>query len=93
MIPMVSFQKVSEVVDPEKKADKRKRRVCSWKEIQVCTVRDTRCADACYGVSFGSVLETGLMMRATSEQCGMDERTHLHAVSDGAPWIAEAYER
>ena len=33
------------------------------------------------------------MMRATSEQCGMDEQTHIHAVGDGATWIAEAYER
>lgn len=93
MVPIVEFKRVGEVSDPEKKADKRKRRECLWKEIRVCTVRDTRRADTCYGASFGGLLETGFMMRATSEQCGMDGNTRIHAVGDGATWIAEAYER
>lgn len=93
MVPIVEFKRVGEVSDPEKKADKRKRRECLWKEIRVCTVHDTRRADCCYGASFGGLLETELMMRATSEQCGMDSKTHIHAVGDGASWIAEAYER
>lgn len=93
MVPIVDFKKVGEVEDPEAKADKRKRRVCQWNEIRVCTVRDITKADTRYGVSFGGVLETGLMMRMTSEQCGMDENTRIHAVGDGATWIAEAYEK
>ena len=93
MVPIVEFKRVGEVSDPEKKADKRKRRECLWKEIRVCTVHDTQRADTCYGASFGGLLETELMMRATSEQCGMDSNTHIHAVGDGAAWIAEAYER
>jgi len=93
MVPIVDFKRVGEVSDLEKKADKRKRRECQWKEIRVCTVHDPRRADTYYGASFGGLLETELMMRATSEQCGMDENTHIHAVGDGATWIAEAYER
>ena len=93
MVPIVEFKRVGEVSDPEKKADKRKRRECLWKEIRVCTVRDTRRADTCYGASFGGLLETELIMRTTSEQCGMDGNTRIHAVGDGATWIAEAYER
>ena len=56
-------------------------------------MHDTERADTCYGASFGGLLETELMMRATSEQCGLDENTHIHAVGDGASWISEAYER
>jgi hypothetical protein len=93
MVPIVEFKKVSEVSEPEKKADKRKRRVCQWKEIRVCTAHDPSRADPCYGASFGTVLEAGLMMRLTSELCGMDDRTRIHALGDGAPWIAEAYEK
>jgi len=92
MVPIVEYKKVSEVSEAEKKADKRKRRVCQWKEIRVCTAHDPSRADPCYGASFGTVLEAGLMMRLTSELCGIDERTRIHAVGDGAPWIAEAYE-
>ena len=93
MVPIVEFKRAGEVSDPEKKADKRKRRECLWKEIRVCTAHDTRRADSWYGASFGGLLETELMMRATSEQCGMDDNTHIHAVGDGAAWIAEAYGR
>ena len=93
MIPIVGFKAVSEVGDAAAKADKRKRRTCQWNEIRVCTAHDIDRADARYGVSFGSVLEAGLMVRMTSEQCGMDEHTRIHAVGDGATWIAEAYER
>lgn len=92
MVPIVDFKKVSEVSEIEKKADKRKRRVCLWKEIRVCTAHDPARATACYGASFGTVLEAGLMIRQTSELCGMDDHTRIHAVGDGAPWIAEAYE-
>jgi len=93
MIPIVGFKAVAEVGDAAAKADKRKRRICQWNEIRVCTAHDVERADARYGVSFGSVLEAGLMMRMTSEQCGMDERTRIHALGDGATWIAEAYEK
>jgi hypothetical protein len=93
MIPVVDFKKVSEVGSPGEKADKRKRRQCQWKEIRVCTTRDPTKAAARYGVSYGSALEAGLMLRMTTEQCGLDENTRIHAVSDGAPWIAEAYEK
>jgi len=93
MIPIVSFKKVSEVSSPEKKADKRKRRQCHWKEIRVCTTHDPTKAEARYGVSYGSALEAGLMLRMTTEQSGFDENTRIHAVSDGAPWIAGAYEK
>ena len=93
MVSIVEFQSAAEVSDPLKKADKRKRRVCQWNEIRVCSTRDPTCAEARYGVSFGSVLEAGLMMQMTCGQSGMDQNTHIHGVGDGAPWIAEQYEK
>lgn len=93
MIPIVDFKAASEVSDPAKKADKRKRRNCHWKEIRVCTVHDPTKADARYGVHFGTALQAGMMAKMVSEQSGMDEKTRIHAVGDGASWIAEAYER
>ena len=92
MVPIVEFKRVAEVSDPLKKADKRKRRVCQWNEIRVCS-RDTDRAEARYGASFGGVLEAGLMMQMTCAQSGMDQGTHIHGVGDGAPWIAEQYEK
>lgn len=93
MVPIVDFTRAEDVSDPTKKADKRRRRRCQWKEIRLCSTHDTSKADARYGVSFGGVLEAGLMMRMNCEQAGMDENTRIHGVGDGAIWIAEQYEK
>ncbi|MCF6314346.1 MAG: UPF0236 family protein [Verrucomicrobiales bacterium] len=93
MVPIVDFARAEDVLDPDKKADKRKRRQCQWKEIRVCSTRDPSKADARYGVSFGGVLEAGLMMRMNCEQEGMDENTYIHGVGDGASWIADQFEK
>lgn len=93
MAPIVEFQPAAEVSDPLKKADKRKRRVCQWNEIRVCSTREPDRATARYGASFGTVLEAGVMMQMTCAQSGMDQNTHIHGVGDGAPWIAEQYEK
>ena len=93
MVPIVEFTRPEDVSCPDKKADKRKRRCCQWKEIRVCSTHDVSKADARYGVSFGGVLEAGLMMRMNCEQAGLDENTRIHGVGDGASWIAEQYEK
>ena len=93
MVPIVEFQSLSDVTEPERKADKRKRRHCKWKEIRVCTVHDPTKAEARYGASYGSATEAGMMARMVSEQSGLGEQTRIHAVGDGARWIAEEYEK
>jgi hypothetical protein len=93
MVPIVEFCSADAVSDPKAKRDKRKRRSCKWNEIRVCTTRDTTRAEARFGVCLGGVFETGLMMEQTCRQAGMDDQTHIHGVGDGAPWIAEQYEK
>lgn len=56
-------------------------------------VHDPTKAEARYGVNFGSARQAGMMAKMVSEQSGLGEQTRIHAVSDGASWIAEAYER
>jgi hypothetical protein len=92
MVPIVEFKEATEVSSAAEKADKRKRRTCQWNEIRVCSTHDTKLADARFGVSFGGVLETGLMMAATCAQSGMNPTTRIHGVGDGATWIAAQYE-
>jgi Uncharacterised protein family (UPF0236) len=93
MVPIVEFRSADAVNDPKAKRDKRKRRSCKWSEIRVCTTHDTKRADARYGACFGGALEAGLMMEQNCQQAGMNERTRIHGIGDGAPWIAEQYER
>ncbi len=92
MLPIVEFKEAADVSGAAEKADARKRRTCHWKEIRVCSTHDTKLAAARYGVCFGGVLETGLMMAETCAQSGMDPTTRIHGVGDGASWIAAQYE-
>jgi len=93
MIPIVDFAPEAQVADHQSKTDKRKRRRCQWNEVRLCTAHAVGRAQARYGACMGAALEAGLMMSLTVKQCGMDEKTHLHGIADGAPWIAEQYEK
>jgi hypothetical protein len=72
--------------------DRRKHRKCHWKEIRVSTVSNPKLADTYYGVALGEPLVIGFMMLECCQFRGMTPETHVHAVSDGARWIADQYE-
>jgi hypothetical protein len=93
MVPIVEFAPPQEAASPEARDDKRKRRRCLWKEVRVCTTHDIDRARARYGACFGSAFETGCMMSLTVRQNGLAEHTRIHGIADGAPWIAEQFEK
>jgi len=89
MVPVVEYGQV----DAEQKAAGIKRkRSCFWKEFRLCTASRPGGARTCYGVTDGSPFEAGCMMFQTARAEGMDDKTHIHGVGDGAPWIADQYE-
>jgi len=83
MIPTVDYQETEQ---------RKKKRVCSWKEIRLCCVTDPKNEITRYGVTQGTPFEAGCMMYQTSQQQGLGDNTHIHGVADGAPWIAQQYE-
>lgn len=94
MLPIVSFREEIPAADaPTKRTDKRKLRSCHWKEIRVSTTRVPGSVDTWYGVAVGEPLVIGCMMLDSCTFKGMHAATHIHAVSDGAAWIAEEYDR
>ena len=72
--------------------DRRKHRKCHWKELRVSTVSNPDLAETYYGVALGEPFAVGCMMHECCQFKGMNSATHIHAVSDGAPWIADQYE-
>ena len=72
--------------------DKRKTRKCFWKEIRVSTARRPDETSCYYCVGVGEPLTIGCMMYQCCQFKGLNEDTHIHAVSDGARWIADQYE-
>lgn len=92
MLPVVGFREAA-ADEAGAGIDRRKLRTCHWKEIRVGTARVPGSAESWYGVALGEPLTVGCMMTEICRFTGMHEATHIHAVGDGAPWIAEQYER
>ena len=100
MLPIVGFGEEEPNSRPattdhpaEKRPDRRKLRKCHWKEIRVSTVRVPGSVETWYGVAVGEPLAVGCMMLECCKFKGMGEATHIHALADGASWIAEQYDR
>ena len=83
MIPMVR---------PGAGLDQRKDKELYWKEARLCCARPHGAAKALYGATLGSVHLAGLLWRATVEAAGLGEKSHLHGLGDGAPWIMNTFE-
>jgi hypothetical protein len=65
----------------------------AWKEVRLCAARAEGTASARYGATLGSVLEVGELWEQTARAAGLGEQTRVHGVGDGAPWIAEQFDR
>lgn len=93
MLPIVGFREEAPGERECKPRDRRKLRACHWKEMRVSTVRVPGSVETWYGVALGEPVTVGCMMSEICRFKGMRETTHIHAVGDGAPWIAEQYDR
>ncbi|EDN68742.1 conserved hypothetical protein [Beggiatoa sp. PS] len=85
MIPIVS-------IDEEAK-DSRKNKILSWKEVRLSLVHEKGLLSPKFGAVFqGSVDDAGQCLLNSAILAGFGTQTHLHAVGDGAPWIANQVE-
>jgi hypothetical protein len=73
--------------------DKRKTREVAWKEARLGLVYEQGCTDPVFGATTGGVDQAGDQLSLCASRIGMDSRTKVHAVGDGAPWIADQVER
>lgn len=89
MLPIIS----TEVPEGAQETDRRKHRKCHWKEIRVSVASNPTLSESYYGVALGEPYMVGLMMHECCQFKGMTPQTQVHAVSDGAPWICEQYEK
>lgn len=78
------------VVEAAKDADdKRKGKSLAWKEARLCLVHPAGSATPVFGGHFaGGVEESGRQWARCAAKAGFGPASRLHAVGDGAPWIA-----
>lgn len=87
MIPVVQIADA-----PTDVSDKRKRRTLQWKEARLSLVRRPDQAEPTFAVTLGDATATGNALKRLALAAGLDRRTRVHGVGDGAPWIAEQVE-
>lgn len=95
MLPIVSIKDEKNMKIEGMQAavtDKRKLRNCHWKEIRLCTTRENKSAETYYGIALGEPHIIGCMMLECAKNKGLGPETQVHAIADGATWIADQYE-
>lgn len=74
--------------DPTRK-DKRKGKTVQWQEAKVSLAHVQGSKElTCAATLLGSVETAGKQLRACAKRAGFGKGHHVHAVGDGAPWIA-----
>ena len=82
MIPIVKVDEEAE--------DKRKNKTLQWKEARLCLVHAAGSTTPTFGATFsGTVADAGKQLYDCAVQAGFGKKTQLHAVGDGATWIAD----
>ena len=82
------------VVEPDPlSSDKRKGKTLLWKEARLCLAHRQGSTELVYGGTFsGGISEAGQHLYHCAVTAGFGKSSQLHAVGDGAPWIADEVE-
>ena len=82
------------IVEPDTtQTDQRKGKNLNWKEAKICLAHRQGSETLTYGGTLqGDVATAGQQLFACATQAGFGVSTTIHAVGDGAPWIANQIE-
>jgi hypothetical protein len=82
------------LVEPDTtQADKRKGKKLHWKEAKICLAHAQGSKTLAYGGTLeGDAATAGQHLFGCATQAGFGSNTAIHAVGDGAPWIADQVE-
>ena len=86
MIPIVTM-------DSTEQKDQRKTRKTCWKEARLVFALENGSTDPVFGATTGSPEQTGEQLISCALKVGLNKKTQVHGVGDGAPWIADQVER
>ena len=78
---------------PEPGNDKRTQRDVAWKEARLSLVRKPDEVTPVFAVTLGDAQTCGRQLKALAISAGLTRATHVHALGDGAPWIADQIEQ
>jgi len=79
------------LVNPGKNEDARKGKTVCWSEVRLCCARADGQSTRLYGATLGTLEPARACWYQTAEQAGLGEKTFVHGIGDGAPWIVEKF--
>ena len=91
MIPIVEGQPQGE--DTDAATDHRKHKRVKWEEARLAMAHVVGSATPRFGATLGTVDQAGEQLLGCAIAVGAGTETKIHAVGDGAAWIAEQVER
>jgi len=86
MIPIVTTEAMT--IESEQ-VDRRTTRKLGWQEARLVLARTPEQEYPVFGATLGSTDATGEQVVASAIRVGVGQQTDVHAVGDGAPWIAD----
>lgn len=79
------------VVQPGKGPDARKDKQLFWREARLCLARSQDKAQAVYGSTLGTAETASWVWREVALAAGLSQKTQVHGLGDGAPWIVDKF--
>jgi len=79
------------VVQPSRQGDRRQGKTLLWREVRVCCAQAAGKADRIYGATLGTLESCSMLWEQTARYAGLHQKTYVHGVGDGAPWILEKF--
>jgi hypothetical protein len=79
------------LVKAGQKGDGRKNKTLFWSEARLCCARAEQQVTRVYGATLGTLETVSLLWQQTARQGGLNEKTFVHGMGDGAPWIVEKF--
>jgi hypothetical protein len=80
------------LVQSSPSGDRRKNKMLLWNEARLCCARSQGEQRRVYGATLGSLEATSLLWQQTAQRAGLSEKTFVHGIGDGAPWIVEKFQ-
>jgi hypothetical protein len=90
MVPIVEF--IVPAGKTKDEVDLRKCRTLGYKEARLTLAHEKDSVTPVYGATMGDVHEAGKQLRIAAEAAGLNDKTSIHGVGDGAAWIANQFE-
>lgn len=79
------------IVQPGSGNDRRKGKTVLWREARLCCARSADQVEPVYGATLGTTQVASCLWLQTAQLAGLDGKTSVHGVGDGAGWILKQF--